>query len=219
MGTPLPGSTRRRVALLAWVLAAVALLVLIVLNTKVLTAEEAASVNPDRFDAAVYAEEAFPGIVEGIAEQAIDIVEIAQPVLDDPSAAGAEYGNIAGTDKYAISIEATGTVAQADANFLVLTVEGMPAGTEVRVALAQAVNGTALRDALGDIAFKDFRNQTDYQQVANEFKTLAIAAIGEQVDPAAVVGTRVTVTGVFVTKTGPDGSFIITPVSVVEAAA
>ena len=216
MGTPFPGSSRRRITLIAWIVALVALVVVMALNTKVLTAEEAASVNPDKFDAAVYAADAFPGIVEGVTDAAIDIVGVAQPVLDDPSAAGAEYGNIAGTDKYAISLKATGAVAEADENFLVLAVDGMPAGTEVRVALAQAVNGTALRDALGDIAFKDFRNQTDYQQVANEFKTLAIAAIADEVDPAALLGKRVTVTGVFVTKTGPAGSFIISPVSVIE---
>ncbi|TFB71866.1 DUF2291 family protein [Cryobacterium glaciale] len=188
----------------------VVLIGLMAANTKVLTADEVAKVNPAAFDAAVYAADEYPGIVTAVKADAVDLALVAQ----DPATAGDEYGNLAGTDKYAIPVTLTGTVNTVDANFIALTVDGLPDGSDVRVSIGQAINGTALRDVTGTTKFADFQNQTDYQQVANEYKALTLTAVVADLNAAALSGTEITVVGIVVTNSGPDGTYLITPVSI-----
>ncbi|WP_104129553.1 DUF2291 family protein [Cryobacterium sp. N21] len=188
----------------------VILIGLMAANTKVLTAEEVAKVNPAEFDAAVYAAEAYPGIVAAVTTDAVELGLVAQ----DPAAAGDAHGNLAGTDKYAIPVTFAGTANNVDANFIAMTVNGLPDGSDVRVSIGQAINGTALRDVTGTTKFADFQNQTDYQQVANEYKALTLSNVVADLDAAALSGTEITVVGIVVTNSGPDGTYLITPVSI-----
>ncbi|MBC7724870.1 MAG: DUF2291 family protein [Burkholderiaceae bacterium] len=209
------GSQRRRTVRAVIVVAALALLVvLMALNTRFLTAEEATAAAPAKFDAAVYAADELPGITQTVQADATDLAEVVSAVTTDAAAAGEKYGHLAGTDKYAIPVSFTGTVSAADANFLTVTVPGLAPEASVRIPLTQAVNGTAIRDVTGETKFADFANQTDYQQAANEFKNLITAQVIGSIDAAASVGTTLTVDGVFVTNSGPDSTYIVTPVAI-----
>ena len=205
---------RRGIRLAITGVAVVALVVAMIANTRFLTSEEAQAVTPADFDAEVYATEAFPGIVDAVSEDAYPLAEIVPAVTADPTVAGEQYGNVAGTDKYAIPVMMTGLVSAADANFLTVTVDGVPPEITVRVPVGQAVNGTAIRDVTGEIEFADFPGQTDYQQVANEFKTLVTTEIVGEAGVASLANTTITVTGVYVTNSGPADAFIVTPVSI-----
>ncbi len=214
---PQPDPRRRirtRARSIVTIAAVILLALLMVVNTRFLSRDEAAAVNPTEFDAAAFAADELPGITEYVQENANEISVIVTAVAADPVAAGTQFGNAAGTDKYAIPVTATGTVSTSDANFLTISVPGLPAEVTVRVPVAQAFNGTALRDVTGELSFADFPGQTDYQQVANDLKTLAIGTVFADVDVAALPGTTITVVGVYVTDSGPAGSFLVTPVSI-----
>jgi hypothetical protein len=105
-------------------------------------------------------------------------------------------------------------VTETDAEFLTVDVPGLAEGDIVRVALDQAINGTALRDATGTVAFADFQNQTDYQQFANELKALVRQQVTGELDAASLQAESVSVAGVYLTSTGPEGSYLVTPVTI-----
>lgn len=203
-------STRNRRIITTVAIAALA--VAMGVSTKWLTPEEAKALNPPPFVAGDFVEEMFPKSVQTITESAVDISVLAPAVEEDLPAAGAEYGQDLGSGAYAVPVKATGTVQEVDANFALLDVPGLAKQFEVRIALGNAVNGSPVRDATGDIAFGDFRDQTAYQSVANEFKIKIQKDVLASVDPTTWKGKEVSVIGAWGTG-GPPNSFIIQPVS------
>lgn len=193
-------------AVVGLVLAAMAM------DTKVLSPDEMAASNPAKFSAASYATREYPNIAGEIEKNAADLKEVAAAVSADPAAAGEKYGQPAGTDKHAIPVRFTGKVTAAEGGFLTVALPGLAKGSVVRVALGPAVNGTALRAAPGTVTFEDFQNQTDYQQVANELKKVVLKQVTGKVDAQSVKGKSVSVVGVYVTNTGPENSYLVTPV-------
>lgn len=214
MSTVAAARPPRMLARLVWPVALVALLVAMGLDTRFLSGKEVSAINPAAFNAKDFAAAQYPKIVSAVEAKAVDLKEVATAVAADPAAAGKKYGNVAGTDKYAIPVRFTGKVTDTDAGLLTVDVAGLPKGSAVRVALGQAANGTALRDVPGTLKFKDFQNQTDYQQVANELKARMLADVAGKVDATAARGKNASVVAVYVTNTGPEGSFLVTPVKV-----
>ncbi|MQA61828.1 MAG: DUF2291 family protein [Actinophytocola sp.] len=210
MSTPTVNRSPQRLLRLLWPVGLGLLLVAMALDTKFLSPDELSASSPAAFDAATSAADEFPKIAGEIEANAVELSEVAA----DPAAAGEKYGHEAGTDKHAIPVRFTGEVTEADAEFVTLEVPGVPEGSVVRVALGQAVNGTALRAAPGTIAFSDFQNQTDYQQFANELKKVALEQVTGKVDAKSMTGSEVSAVGVYVTNTGPEDSFLITPVKI-----
>lgn len=202
-------STKTLVGLIVVVAVAVAMIA----DTKFLSQDEVAKVNPPAFNAETYAKQAFPEVTEELKKQAVDITELAPAVEDDVEAAGTEYGQDLGSGSFAVPVKATGTAAEVDDDFILLEVVGVPAGTAVRVPLGAAITGTPVRDATGTIKFGDFAGQTDYQSVANQFKLRIQQDVIAQLDPVSVKGKQVTVYGAWATG-GPPKSFIIQPVEI-----
>ena len=213
MNTTTGSQRKHAIKVVATLVAIVALIGVMVANTKFLSTEQAQAVSPAEFDPAAYAQENLPIIVEAVTDNAEELSTIVEAVTVDPIAAGQKYGNVAGTDKYAIPVTLTGVVSAVDANFLTVTVEGIPPEASVRVPLGQAVNGTALRDVTGEAKFADFPDQTAYQAVANELKAALTTDVIGSVDPAALLNTSIAVSGIYVTDSGPENAYVITPVS------
>jgi predicted lipoprotein len=214
MSTAAAARPPRLLARLVWPVVIVAVLVAMAMDTRFLSGKEVTALNPAEFNAKDFAAAQYPKIVSAVEAKAVDLKEVATAVADDPEAAGKKYGNIAGTDKYAIPVRFTGKISEAEAGLLTVDVAGLPKGSVVRVAVGQAANGTALRDVPGTLKFKDFQNQTDYQQVANELKTRMLADVAGKVDVAAARGAKASVVAVYVTNTGPEGSYLVTPVKI-----
>jgi predicted lipoprotein len=205
-----PARTVKRLAL---GVAVVALVAAVIIDTPFLTPEEAEAINPPPFSAEAYAEESFPEIADAVSTEATDISVLAPMITSDAEAAGREYGTDIGSGKYAYAIIATGTVTEADANFLLLDVPDLPEEVTVRVALGSGVSGSAIRDVTGEISFSDFPGQTEYQSVANAYKTIVAREVVAGIDPASLVDQEISVDGVWSTG-GPPDSYVITPVAI-----
>jgi predicted lipoprotein len=188
----------------------VVLLVLVVLNTKFVSAEEYARLNPPPFSAEAYARRTFPKVAKLVSRQATDITKLAPAVESDLSAAGQKYGHDLGSGQWSFAVKARGKVKSVDQAFILLDVPDVPKGTEVRIPLGAALNGTPIRDCTGSIKFGDFASQTDYQSVANQFKLVMQREILRPVDKGGLKGKQVSVEGGWNTG-GPPKSFIIQP--------
>ncbi len=190
---------------------ALALLSLMLLNTRFISPAEERELNPPPFNATTYAATELPKITTAVGQKAVDVTELAPALAADEKAAGEKYGVSSGTS-YTIPVKASGKVAEVDENFVLLDTPGT-GETKVRIPLGAALNGTPIRDVTGEITFGDFPGQTDYQQVANEFKTLMQKDIIGKLDTASLKGKTVDVTGAFATG-GPPNSIIIQPLTI-----
>jgi predicted lipoprotein len=204
--------TSRRARTITGIGALVVLVIAMLADTKYLSPDEAAAVNPAKFDAASFVKEEFAKIADGITAKATDITVLAPAIEDDVAAAGKKYGTDLGSGKFAFPATATGTVEDVDANFIVLKVAKMPSGDTVRIPVGAALSGTPVRDATGELTFGDFPSQTDYQEVANQLKLTMQSKVLKPADPASLDGKQVTVVGGYASG-GPPNSFIIQPVS------
>lgn len=205
----------RRISI-RWLIGGVALAILLVaavLDTKFLSPQEVAELNPAKFTASDYAAKEFPKVVALIKENATDLAVLAPAIAADPAAAGRQYGQDLGSGRFAFPVKAVGTVAEVDANFIRLTVPGVPADTTVRIPIAQSLSGTPVRDATGTIKFGDFTDQTDYQAVANQFKIRMQQDVLAAIDPASLAGKQITVYGAW-SSGGPPRSFLVQPVEI-----
>ena len=212
MSTLAKGSSRmvKKVGIAA---AGLALVVAMVASTKFLTPAEAAALNPAEFSVQSYADENFPKVVTTLTEKATDLAVLVPAVAADPVGAGEQYGTDIGSGKFAFPVKATGTVAEVNADFMVVTAPGVTPGATVRIPLAAAVSGTPVRDAPGTIKFSDFVGQTDFQSVANEFKLKVQSEVIAPSNPPSLLGKQISVVGAW-SSGGPPNSYIIQPVSI-----
>lgn len=192
--------------------AAVVLVGAMVADTKFLSPDEVSALEPVEFDAASFAAAEFPGIVEKFSAEGTPLNDLVPAVEKDAAAAAQQFGGVTISGKTSFATTVTGTVAEVDANFLRLDVDGLPKDVEVRVPVGVPLNGTPVRDAAG-YEFADFKGQTDYQSMANELKNIMAADVVGAVDPAALDGTQISVVGAFATG-GPPQSYIVQPVAI-----
>lgn len=191
-------SVRSRLAnpRLVGLVALVAVLVLMVLNTSFLTPAQVKALQPEQFNPAAEAATLFAAAEKQIPTAGAPLAELVVAIQKDPAAAAKQYGAVSAAEgSYAFLATATGTVSEATAESLKLTVDGIPSETTVIVPLKTAVNGTAVRDAMS-FKFADAPGQTAYQYVGDELKKLMQAKVAKLGDPTALKGKTVTVQGV-----------------------
>ncbi|MER6961391.1 MULTISPECIES: DUF2291 domain-containing protein [unclassified Streptomyces] len=173
--------------------------------------EATAGAKPE-FDAAKYGADTYEAkVVPAIKKNAVDITALHQAMAADSAAAGRTYGHRAGTGPYSYAVTLTGTAGEARSGLLQMTVPGLDK-TRVSVQIGPAINGTALRDAPGFIAFGQFTNQVDYADAATALNTEMKAKLLKSFDPAAVKGKKITVTGAMTPLTAD--LLTITPISI-----
>lgn len=189
----------RRPSLLASVLL-VALLIAIAATTKVVDTDDAASAGgAHRFDAAEYATQRYDSeVVPTIEKNAVAIGELLTVIMADPQAAGDRYGHRDGPNaRYAYATSGTGVAGKVDGTLLPLVIEGIPDGVQVSLQIGPAINGTALRDATGQITFDQFLNQQEYADASTELNNQVKAKVLVGVDAPTVQGRQVTFVGAF----------------------
>jgi predicted lipoprotein len=190
---------------LAGVAAVIVVLVLMVLNTKFLTPQEVKALQPKQFDPAAEAATLFARAEKEVPSSAAPLADVVTAIQADPAAAAKKYSAVSAAEgSYAFIATAKGKVTEASAESLQLDVPGVPAATTVIVPLKTAVNGTAVRDAMG-FKFADAPGQTQYQYVGDELKKLMQRKVAQLGDPAALKGKEVTVEGVvpLIVSSGP----------------
>ena len=203
----LPGRTSSRRVSPRRVVSALALVVLVVamvLCTKFLTPTELGAIAPKPFDPAATAQDLYTRAQTEVPASAADLGKVVPALQSDPKSAADTYKAASPSENaYVFDVKATGTVVEATDASLRLKVDGVPAQTTVIVPLTTAVNGSALRDAMG-FKFADAPGQTQYQYVADELKKLVLSDLQSSVpDAASLQGKQVEVVGVVsVTTTG-----------------
>jgi len=188
-----------------WMIGTVAVVVVLIaaaLSVKVVSIEDVEARAAGGFDPASYAADRFESdIVPQIDEEALDLTAL----LADLAAGAdeADLGNTSGSSSaFSFPVTFTGVAGTPVGAILPITVEGVPAETTVQVQIGPALNGTAIRDVTGTVSFNEFTNQLEYQTVATEFNNLVRTDVLADVDPAALAGQTVTVTGAF-TRVNP----------------
>jgi predicted lipoprotein len=211
------GSTRNSRALPAWrrgpyILGGLAVLLVaaIALDTAVVPIGGENDARQAAFSPDAYGETEFPRIQTVVAERAVDALTLAPAVLADRAAAAKQYGTASSTGAI-MMVRITGVVGEGTSGIVDLTVDGMPPDIRVRVQTGPAINGTDLRDAPGDIAFGQFKNQIEYQNAASGINRAMKKAVLDSVDMAALKGKAIEIIGAF--RLVNPKNWLITPVA------
>lgn len=200
-------TTRRRVLI---ALVGVVLLLAIAIDTKVVAIGgdedlRQQAFNPDRFGA-----QEFPRIRDYVIGKAPEAAVLADELAADKAGAVAAYGTMAGAFPV-MPVTFTGTVGEGKSGIFDVMVDGLPEDAGVRVQTGPAINGTELRDIVGDIEFGTFKNQIEYQNAGAGINRAMAGEILPDLDREALPGKTVTVTGVF-TMINPK-NWLVTPVA------
>ncbi|MFD1798147.1 DUF2291 domain-containing protein [Paracoccus aurantiacus] len=204
-----PAASRR--GLFISVALAAAVLVGIALDTTVVPIGSDADVRQQAFSPDTYGETEFPRIQSFVKEKAVDAATLAPAVLADKDAAAEQYGTASSTGAI-MFVTLTGTVGEAKSGVYELAAEGVPEDITVRVQTGPAINGTDLRDAPGDIAFGQFKNQIEYQDAGSGINRAMKTAVLDSIDTSSLTGQTITVTGAF--RMINPKNWMITPVEV-----
>jgi predicted lipoprotein len=175
------------------------LLVAMVLSTKFLTPEELTATLPKKFDPAQSANELWTKAQTDVPANAQPLGEVVPAMQKDLKAAATQYKAVSPAEgAYAFPVKFDGTVEEASDASLRVSVPGVPQETTVIIPLTTAINGTAVRDAMG-FKFADAPGQTEFQFVGDELKKLMQAQVKSSVsDPASLQGKKVSGTGIVV---------------------
>ena len=214
--TPTTRSRRSVSPRIVGVVALIALLVAMAMSTTYVSASAPVPGETQKFDAAAFGEENYGSLVKpAIEEDPVELATLVPLLAKDAEAAGEQYGTREGTSPYTYSVTLTGTAGKPAGGLMPVTVPSIPRSTRIAVQVGPAINGTALRDATGQISFNDFVNQVEYADAATALNTEMKADLLQGLDPASLVGKDVTVVG----ATAPLNPEVITvtPVSIEEA--
>lgn len=205
-----PAASRR--GLMIAVGLGVALLAAMALDTKVVHLGSDLDVRQQAFSPDSFGEAEFPRIQANIEDRAVDALLVAPEALADKAVAGQKYGTVSSTGAI-IPVKLSGVVGEGKSGVYQLAVEGMPAEIKVRLQTGPAINGTDLRDAPGDIAFGNFKNQIEYQDAGSGINRAMKKAVLDELDTASLQGRTVEVIGAF--RLVNPKNWMITPVRIV----
>ena len=162
------------------------------------------------FSAEEYTDQLLVDLTQLMEETAVEAHVLAEAMREDPEQAGEQYGNDIGSNRYGFAIEALGTAVEVDESFARIELHADP-DVDVRLPLSTALNGTPIRDALGVVSFGDFRDQTQYQAVANEIRSRVEEDVIGPLDLEGLEGREIRVVGAWLSN-GPPDTFVIHPV-------
>lgn len=199
---------RRRTVITA--LAGLVLLGAIALDTKVVTIGGDEDLRQQAFDPDRFGRGEFPRIRDFVIDRAPDVALLAEELAADSAAATAAYGTTAGAFPV-LTVTFTGIVGEGSSGIFSVDVPGLPDGPTIRVQTGPAINGTELRDIVGDIDFGAFTNQIEYQNAGTGINRAMAAEVLSDLDRDALPGQTISVTGAF-TLINPN-NWLVTPVA------
>jgi predicted lipoprotein len=212
MSAPSPAVARRpakqnaRFALV--VIAAIALIAAMALDTKIVKIGSPANIEPGVFSPAAFGASEFPKVQAAIENRAVDAGTLAAAIAKDRDDAVKQYG-VPLNNGAEISVKFTGVAGKADMGVYPVTVDGL-SNTTIQVQTGPAIYGTDLRDATGTIAFGQFVNQIDYQNAGSALNKEMKKQVLSKVDVANLTGKTISVVGAF--KLFKPENWIVTPV-------
>lgn len=204
-----PKASRRRLYIIAGLCVVVA--AAIALDTTVVRIGSEQDARQLEFSPDAFGEEHFPRIQSFVDGKAVDASTLAAEVVADKAAAASKYGTVSSTGAI-LPVKVVGVVGEGKSGIYDLAIEGVPAEIRIRVQTGPAINGTDLRDAPGDIAFGNFKNQIEYQNAGSGINRAMKKAILDPIDTATLPGKTVEVVGAF--RLINPKNWLITPVKV-----
>lgn len=154
------------------------------------------------FAPAAYGAKTYPKAVATLEKNARPLPELVAAMHKDLDAAGRQFGHRAGNSPYSFSTTGEGVAGDTKSGLMRVQVKRVPKSTTVSVQVGPAINGTAIRDAVGFISFNQFVNQVDFADAATALNNQVKAKVLKGVDPKALKGKPVSFTGAF-TAIGP----------------
>ncbi|GAA4228522.1 DUF2291 domain-containing protein [Sagittula sp. NFXS13] len=188
---------------------AVAVLAAMALDTTVVRIGSEQDARADGFSPDAFGAETFPRVRSFVTENAVEAGTLVAAIAQDKSAAGEQYGS--GGMMPVIPVTFSGVVGEGKGGVYDVAVPEAE-GVRIRVQTGPAVNGTDLRDAPGDIAFGQFKNQIEYQDAGSGINRAMKAAVLDGIDRDSLPGKTIEVTGVF--KLLNPKMWLVTPVEV-----
>jgi predicted lipoprotein len=149
------------------------------------------------FDPARYGATTFPRAVKTLEKDAVPITQLLPAIAKNADAAGKQYGKRQGTSPWNFSTSGEGVAGKAQSGIMPVKIDGLPKGTRVSLQVGPAINGTAIRDAVGFISFGQFTNQVEYAGAGTALNNQVKAKVLKGIDPAGLQGKRVSFTGAF----------------------
>ena len=112
-------------------------------------------------------------------------------------------------------IKGTGTVETVKnklrAGYLSLKLDGYEGNAQIRLQIGPVFKGSAVRDTISLISYKDYKNQIEWAQVSVAFHDLISKNVLAPIDMAAAEGKKVEFIGCF--TVGRPSQILITPVA------
>jgi predicted lipoprotein len=149
------------------------------------------------FDPASYGDKTFPKAVSTLEQSAVPLAKLHAALRKDQDAAGERYGKRQGSSPYSFSTTGEGVAGKAEGGLMPVQVKGLPKDVRVSLQVGPAINGTAIRDAVGFIEFGQFTNQVEYAAAATALNNKVKQEVLEGIDPKRLAGKRVSFLGAF----------------------
>ena len=156
----------------------------------------------ERFEPAAYGEKTYPKAVATIEKNAKPLPELVPAMREDLDAAGEKFGHREGNSPFSFATTGEGVAGDVKGGLMQVRVKGVPKSTTVSVQVGPAINGTAIRDAVGFISFNQFVNQVDFADAATALNNQVKAKVLKGVDAKTLKGKPISFTGAF-TAIGP----------------
>ena len=192
-------ATRRRPSTRV-VLWGLALIVLVLLALDTTTRSDKApriTSGAAAFDPRRYGTKTYPKVAAAVEKKAVPLTTVAKAIKADPNVAGKRYGaRESASSPYNFAVTGEGVAGKVANSLLPVKVTGLK-GTTVSLQVGPAINGTALRDAVGFIDFNQFINQVDYADAGTALNTQVKQKVLKGLDRANLAGKRVRFTGAF----------------------
>lgn len=189
-------TTPKKRTLLVSAVAAIALIAGMAMDTKIIKNGSAEDLRKQAFSPDRFAQSEYPKIKDFVLSKAVSATTLFDALQTDSKAATTKYGVKSGIGSI-VPVSFEGTVKSGRSGVFTITINGLPDSQTVRVQTGPAINGTALRDATGNLKFGQFKNQIEYQDVGSALNRAMKSATLDSLDRSTLVGKTVQVTGVF----------------------
>jgi predicted lipoprotein len=202
--------TRRNSPLLIGSIAAVVLIVVMALNTKVVKVGSDVGADTGAFSAETYGPATFPKVQAEIEKRAVEAPKLAAAIVKDRAAAAKQYG-VAATAGAEMAVKFTGVAGKNDSGNYTVAVAGVPKTITVEVQTGPFISGQDLRDATGTIAFAQFHNQIEYQNAGGALIAELKKDVLSKVDTDKLAGKKISVVGAFALSDSDPNTWLVTP--------
>ncbi|MGN0894088.1 MAG: DUF2291 family protein [Succinivibrio sp.] len=134
---------------------------------------------------------------------AVDLVTLLTEANGDLTSVAAKYGHYSMGDQGELSfiVKGSGTITQVKnklrSGYLSIDADGNSQDIKIRLQIGPVFKGSAVRDSISLISYKDYKNQIEWAQVSVAFHELIIKEIISRLDMATLEGKQVDFIGCF----------------------